>query len=367
MKCWTILLSAALFAPSGLAAYEVAVPIEVQADFLHAEAGGDETDASDVYAKIEPDLRIDANDWLAFNLGLTLEPVLDPDDNHRFFDDEGLYVRNLNVELKFDPLTVTVGKFSAPFSFGFDEVPGVYGDTLNEDIEVTERIGVIAALGFTGDNEASYTVSAAIFKADTTAFSRSILTDRGRLRHRDGGVGNTGGLENFSVAFDAENAFGATGLHLGAAVLSQDNDDGVDDQFAYVLDAAYAFDLGDDAVLKALAEYFHSDGATLSGIDEVGDGDQAVITVGGAYERGPCNVALVYGRSETEPEAGFGDHDVTDFVQISAGYAFENGFGIDVGYVYGSSDIGDGPARDTVDVSSFGILLSYEFSFGDSE
>ncbi len=48
MKCWTILLSAALFAPSGLAAYEVAVPIEVQADFLHAEAGGDETDASDV-------------------------------------------------------------------------------------------------------------------------------------------------------------------------------------------------------------------------------------------------------------------------------------------------------------------------------
>ena len=284
--------------------------------------------------------------------------MLDPDSNHRFLEDEGIYVRSLSAEFKFDPLTVTVGKFSAPFSFGFEEVPGVYGDTLNEDIELTERLGVIAALGFTGANEASYTVSAAIFKADTTVLSRSILTDRGRLRHGDGGVGNTDGLENFSVAFDAENAFGATGLHLRAAILSQGNDDGVDDQFAYVLDAAYAFDLGDDAVLKTLAEYFHSDGATLSGIDELGDGDQTVITLGGVYERGPYNVALVYGWSETEPEAGFGSHDVTDFIQISAGYAFENGLGIDLGYVYGSSDIGDGPARETEDVSSLGILLS---------
>jgi hypothetical protein len=347
------------------AGYSLTIPLELQADFIETRVSGEDASGSDVYATIEPDLRVEATDWLAFNLGATIEPVLDPDDNHRLLEDHGLFVRNLNVEFASGPLTLTLGKFSARFGIGYEEVPGVYGDTLNADIEVAERLGASLAWRFEGQNDDAYTVTAGVFRTDTSFLSNSVFTERGRVLDADGEPGNTDGLENYSLAFDAENAFGASGLLLHGGVLSLQHDDEGDRHVAFAVGARWEIELDNGAVVTPLVEYFQSDGATLPGTDELGDGDQSVLTLGGSYVAGPWNVALVYGRSEID--AGLmGDlSEHTDFAQVSVGYAFENGIGVDIGYLYGETRLSGGGFDEDVEVESLGLLLSYEFSAGD--
>ena len=347
------------------AGYSLTIPFEIQADFIETRLAGDQASASDIYTTIEPDLRIEVTDWLAFNLGVTIEPVLDPEDDSRVFEDEGLYVRNLNVELSSGPLTLTLGKFSARFGIGYEEVPGVYGDTLNADIELAERVGASLAWSFAGEGETAYTVTAGVFRTDTSFLSNSVLTERGRVLDADGEPGNTGGLENYALAFDADNAFGASGLLIHAGLLSLQHDDGDDRHVAFVAGARWAIEMEDGAVLTPLAEYFRSDGATLPGTDELGDGDQDLLTLGAGYAAGPWNTALVYGRSQIDADMPGELAEQTDFAQISAGYAFENGLGIDIGYLYGETSLSGGGFAEEIEVQSIGVLLSYEFSAGD--
>jgi hypothetical protein len=358
------LLAGALWPVAAGATVTLEIPVELEADVVHEDGV---PDSRELFTKIEPDLRVETG-ALAFNVGLTLEPVAERGGRDRIFEGEGLFVRALNVEWTTGPLTLTAGKFAAPFSFGFEAVPGIFGDALIEDLELAERLGVMASVSFR-DGGAAYSIHAAAFRVDTTLLARSILTGRGAIDGDDGGFGNTHGLGNMSVALEATDPLGLEGLHLGAGWLFQENPGGAEDQRAVVLDAGYALALGGDRELSALAEFFRSEGATFSGIDQLGDGHQRIATLGLAYAGGPWTLALVHGWAETEPEAGLGEHERTGFVQASAGYTWNTpwgALGMEAGYLAGRTRTGEGEASDRVAKRSAGLLFTYTLSFGDA-
>ncbi len=262
-------LGAPAHAETADAEYALTLPVEFQFDVIEGDAG----EGSDGYITFEPDLTVMLAEGFRFNAGLTLEPVADWDDEKRFLEDHGLFVRELNVEFDVGPATVKAGKLTPTFAFAYDELPGIYGDLLTDELELAERMGGEATLSFGGE-DGTYSISAAVFTADTTFLSDSILEGRGRTEE-DGSIGNTGELENFTVALTADGAFGVDGLFLRAAFLRQRGDDpALDEQTSWVVGGQMTFAAADDLEIAPLVEYVST---SFDGLDSF---DQTNLTLG---------------------------------------------------------------------------------------
>jgi hypothetical protein len=365
------LFAAAAFAaaPGSAAAHEheaayphltATIPIELEYDntFDSSIPGGE---VSDLYFTIEPELVLEFTPWLAVTAGLVFEPVedLDPDED-RAFEDHGLYVETLVAELSFDPVVVHIGKFTPRFGFAVDNVPGLLGDTFAEDVEVTERVGFGATYAFGGGTMGSFELQGSVFYRDTSLLSESFFTDRGDLDKSDGGVGNTEDLSNFAVSLDAFDLFGAEGLSGRVAYLSQEGGVGdLSDQDAWLIALAYDIPLNEDMSLYPIIEWASSEDAQGFGdAISIPGGGQDVLTVGVGFFTGPWNAAIVYGDRDNEDPIG-GDLD-EEFWQLSGGYLFDCGLGLDV--AFGGYEDNAGTEDDF-----FSILLSYEFEFGNED
>jgi hypothetical protein len=100
----------------------------------------------DLYAEAALAVKFNAANWVAFNLGLTLEPVLDPlASTDRYFGDHGLYVDTLNIQVEHAGFMAVAGKFGPGFGTAWDVTPGIYGTDFAEDYELSEMIGFGAA------------------------------------------------------------------------------------------------------------------------------------------------------------------------------------------------------------------------------
>ncbi|WP_108830016.1 porin [Ascidiaceihabitans donghaensis] len=196
--------------------------------------------------------------------GLTLESVLDATDD-RTFDDLGLYFSTLGLRYTFDDTQISVGKIAPVFARAWDEAPGFYGTTLAEDYELSEMIGMSLDTALGGG-----TLSLAVFYADDTGLSNSIGTKRGRNSTANGGVGNTGKLNNFAVQYSQE--FGDTSAWVGARHLSAGTGD-VSDETGVVVGASHSFSSGWDVIGEV--SYFDGVGGT--------DDSATYVTAGAAY------------------------------------------------------------------------------------
>ncbi|MCO6387238.1 hypothetical protein [Aliihoeflea sp. 40Bstr573] len=179
-------------------------------------------EVNDLFFEGELGLKVFLTPLAAINAGITAESVLDPmpfDD--RAFGDIGLYVDTLNLELSNGATTFLAGKFGPGFGRAWDITPGVYGTELVEDYELSEQVGFALSHAFATAYD-THTLGANIFTADTSVLSESAFTNRGRLSRFDGGAGNTGRLDNFSVTLDGAELPGLDGIsyHLGYRHLS---------------------------------------------------------------------------------------------------------------------------------------------------
>lgn len=325
------------------------VGIEVQNDLVF-EADDESSELNDLYTTIEPAVRIEPVEHLAIVAGLVLEPVQDAEDD-RFFEDEGLYVEQLFLEYYDDWGTVYGGKFNPPFGIAWDLAPGIYGADLAEDYELTEQLGGGVVLGF-GAPDNGYLgvveVSANVFVADRTPLSQSLITGRGDLDLDDGGPANTEGPGGFSVTLTGGDIAALPGLAYHAGVRFRAGGEGdPSDEVGGVFGLVQTFELGDDQAVEIVGE--------VAGFNdfEAGENDAVYATLGGAYVVGGWNVALTgaYRDSAIDDEQIESDR----IVQISTGYAFDFGLGVDVGYRFGRED--------GADTHTLGALVAYGFEF----
>lgn len=331
------------------------VSMELQHDWV-AQSDDPTAEGHDTYTTIEPVFTLAVTEAFRIEAGLTLEPVRDRDPNEdRFLDDHGLYVDTLQAVYEADGFFVNAGKFTAPFGLAHDAVPGLFGDTFSGDYELTERLGVGAGVEIVVPDTVTLDVAAALFRMDTTALSGSVFTDRGERHTDDGGSGNTEGLENVSLTLAARDFAVAPGLMLQASVLRQGEGQGdADETYAWALGAAYETELSGGLVVTPMIEVAQAEDAL--GIAEAAytsGASQTYWTAGVGFEYGAWSAAIAGGiRESDEP----GVADVTDdFLQLSAGYAFENGIGIEAGWATGE----DGG----VDSDTLSAVVSYGLEF----
>ncbi|MBW7849819.1 MAG: hypothetical protein H3C38_04905 [Rhodospirillales bacterium] len=309
-----------------------ALSVEVQNDNLFDADDGSE--ANDLYATIEAQFRLRLSKGLSLQLGLTAEPVADPVPGvDRVFEDHGAYVDTLLLAYESDGWFAYGGKFTPAFGIDPDLVPGLYGDTLSANYELVERLGIGTGYEWEIPEAATISVQAALFKRDTTALSNSVGTKRGRLRESDGGPGNTSGLESFALAVDVKNLQVAPALSVRASALRQAPGVGdADEQWAYGLGGVYELDLGNDTFLMPMVDFIRStDAIGVESPTSIGGAAETYLTAGLGLVRGPWNAAVTGGR-RTDSQPGQPDTDDT-FVQLSGGYDFENGIGVQAGWL----------------------------------
>ncbi len=325
------------------------VAFEIENDYVF-EAEDSDAELNDLFATVEPSIRIEPVEHVAIVSGLVLEPVRDADDD-RYFEDHGLYVEQLFLEYSDDWGRVFGGKFNPSFGVAWDLAPGIFGVDFAEDYELTEQLGGGVALGF-GNARNAYLgvveVSANIFLADRSLLSESVINGRGNLDLDEGGAGNTKGPGAFSLTLDGSDVAALPGLsyHLGLRFRAGGEDEDGDES-GLVFGLVQAFEIDENQTFELIGE-----AAYFSDFD-AGEEEAVYVTLGGAYYLGNWNVAVVGALRDT----ALGDSavDTDHLAQVSAGYAFDFGLGFDLGYRYGREESNE--------THTLGALTSYTLEF----
>lgn len=284
---------------------EADLEIGVEA-IIDAEDPDDEV--SDVFFSAELEAELALSDRITAFAELTLESVTDAEED-RAFEDLGLYVGGLGLRFDLDPVTLSVGKISPAFGSAWDTAPGYFGTDIAEDYENEEMIGFMAEVA-RGDG----VLSLSAFYPDDTRFSDSLGTRRGRNDRAEGGIGNTGKLNNFALQYDHE--FDATTVHFGLRHLDQGEED--NDENGVVLGMTHAFDNG----IEVIAEYARFKGW------EGEDANAGIATIGASLTRG----ALTYNAALSERHI---DDAPTDrLIALGVDYEFDNGMTLSAGFAH---------------------------------
>ncbi len=322
--------------------------IELHNDWT-AHSDDPDNERNDANTKIETSLEAPITDAFSLKSLLTLETVRDPDPGQdRFFGDEGLYAQELFGEYQKGAFGFRAGKFGQKFGIAWDAAPGIWGTDFAEDYELAEQIGVAADYHFGGKDSGEHTVTLGTFFADTTFLSQSVITGRGRARKSDGGAGNTEDFSSFSLGLEGEKVPVLSGLryqlaylHRGVAAPGESAETGYSGTLSVRMSAG-AVDI------TPLVEYVSfQDRAGTPGTDA------RYLTTSLGFEMGPWNLALSRTARDTEASAGA---DVDDrLFQVSGGYTFENGLGVNLGWKT--------TREDGVDSDTYGLLVDYTLKF----
>ncbi len=329
---------------------EVSIPIEVQNDWSY-DSDDAANERNQLFTKMEPEATVHVVPGLTLFGHAVLEPVRDlgPGESGAF-EDEGIFVEDLYVDYAFGRYGLRGGKFTPAFGIGWDIRPGIYGNDFAEaGYEFSERIGIAGRAGFEIASAGAYTVTAHAFFLDTTFLSESLGRGRGTTERADGGVSNTEDLSSYAVTLDGENVAGIDGLGVRLAYIHQANGEGdADDEKGISAALWHELKLGKALTVAPVIEYVHFDDA--EGVDGQ---DRDFVTAAGRLGWRSWNLTLAYTGRDTETP---GTPEIDDFqFQVSAGYLFELGLQIDVGWhIAEESD---------VETRRFGARLSYTVSF----
>lgn len=326
------------------------VAMELQNDY--AFSSDDPTvEFNNLTAKAEAGLNVAFTKEFSINAGLVFEQVQEPpvSGDDRFFDDQGLYVEALTMDYQTDTLHLSAGKMGVNFGKAWDVTPGVFGTDLAEEYELAENLGALAAYTFDLGTAGTHAITAQVFTADTSSLAESAFTRRVKTREADGGPGNTGDLTSFGFALDGGNFATIEGLEYHAAYAHRANGTaGAPGEDRFALYAAYDFAISDAISMQPLAEFVH-----IGDAGGTRDQDQRYVTVGIGFGYDAWNAAVSGTFKTTDPAAGSATDE--EHLQVSAGYAWSNGLGLDLGYKR--------TRNGGTDTDTFGTLLTYGFEF----
>lgn len=272
---------------------EVEIGVE---SIIDSDAAG--TELTDTYANFELGAALEISPRVSAFAVIIGESVTDATDD-RAFEDIGFYLEELGVSIALsDQALLTLGKFNPISGRASDDTAGFFADTLAGDYEITEQIGAALSYGVGGG-----TLDIALFFADNTALSKSVATDRGRTRTSDGGVGNTGQLDNIALTWTQDignGSYQVAARHLSAGV------GGTEDETGLIASAESQF----NDSFSAFGEVAH--------FQNFGGGadDATFITLNGVYYTGDWAI------SGTVSHRDFDSSGNTDLVTFAAEYEF---------------------------------------------
>ena len=203
--------------------------------------------------------------------------------------------------------------------------------------------------GWTVDGKAAgtHTISAASFFQDTTFLIQSVLKGRGDTRKRDGGVSNTEDFSSFIVALNGEKikGLGNFGYHISYMHQAQGAGD-LSDETSFAIAGFTQVALGKEITFAPVVEFVRQENP--SGVQNQ---DRVFLTVAGQFEWRRYNLAAAWTKRQTYKSVDDRDNQF----QLSAGYRFDLGPSVDVGWKI--ADEGN------VETQTIGIFAAYLFKF----
>lgn len=292
--------------------------IEIQNDNTY-ESDDPDAEINDLYTTIESGMVLSFSDTFSLQNTLMIEPVLDPEPGKdRTFDDTALYVEEIKFNYEKDSFALFAGKFNPSYGWAWDKTAGVYGTDLPEDYEMTGKIGAGASFKFGPDSKHSLTFNT--FFADTSFLSDTTHKDTETLSKEDGGVSNTEDFSSYSLSLEGE-IIENFGYQLSHSILEAGEGD-ENDEKGYSASLEYSLELSKDCQLVPFVEYASFD--SYEGSKE----DADYLTGSLSLEIRSFNISAAYTSRDFE-----GEDDISDYqYQFSTGYAFENGFSLDLGW-----------------------------------
>jgi hypothetical protein len=295
----------------------------------------------------------------------------------QLFEDQGAFVEQLFAVYRHEGLDLYAGKINPRFGIAWHFAPGVYGREFAEDYELAERIGLGGAYTLDRPELGEHRLSVSTFFLDTSALSSSAITRPSfddpatlrpkRFRKSQGGPSNTESLSSYAIALEGVAMPFLPGLtyHLGYSNQEQ-GEDGVDREHGFVAAATYRVDLRKDIAFYPLVEWarFRNFGGNPAITDEdTGEIrnpnlDGTYLTASGqlVYQpegNGVWNAAVSYTRRQLEEDGA--DLPRDHLFQVSGGYRFPFGLGIDIGWAH---------AREDGETSkSVGAMITYNYEF----
>lgn len=325
------------------------VGIELQNDWTY-KSEDRANQNNDLYTTIEPAATLKLAPGWSISGGVVIEPVGDPAQfENRTFEDIGLYVEELFLEYSGDRFGGRAGKMNAGFGVAWDKAAGVYGTDIAEDYEISERIGLSGDWNVYSGKYGEHTVTGTAFFADTTILSESFLRGKGDTREEDGGLSNTESLTSFVVAVNGEKIPGLGNFGYHVAFMRQTAGiDNASDEKSFAVAGYSSFDLGGDITFEPLAEF-------VSQVDQGGTArsNRTYVTLSGQFLWQGWNFALAATERRTENRDAADNWD--SHFQISAGYEFDFGLTVDVGWKVSEDD--------ATESRTLGILAGYAIEF----
>jgi hypothetical protein len=335
---------------------------EITTEFHYDNISGADdaaTGGSDAYNKTEAEIGAYFNRFFSIQTTLKYEPVRDRNPGEdRFFEDHGLYAEQLYAQLNLAPFTIIAGKYDPAFGKAWDITPGLYGTDMNEDYQITERVGGAVSVEREHTAIGTVKVTAGVFYADTSVLSDSAFTSRGRTHHLDGGLSNTGTPDSLALAMEGSELPGLPGVSYNLGYVHQAAGvDDIDDQngfvfgvngerkynsvkFEWIAETAY-FDYG--------GNLFESAGNET----ELYVKNLWYLTLGGKVTVDKYNLAVAYTGRQADLYNGT-NYDDYQF-QVSAGMELPREWTIDVGYKLTRDEGEDG--------HTVGVMLKKKFEF----
>ena len=314
-------------------------------------------------------------------------PLAVPDGSDRFFDDHPLIVEQLKLTISDGPFSLYGGKFNPKVGFNYERFPGVYSYQTVEEYAIKERIGVGFGVSFNAIDYGVHKLDFSTFHADTSALSDSLITKRGQTDKEDGGVSNTEDISSFAISLGGSDFYS----------LNNDIVEGLSYQLGYAEQKAGRGNEADEKRTSAGLEYRHQFSRDLEArlvteimdIDHINgeaahDRTHSMLALGWDYRRWNFTVSYMNvdnmveeEHDEEEEEEGHHDEDEDEheedeeghghehdheaegmdghIFQVSLGYQFNNGIGLDWGYQYVDEE-GEITER-------MGLMLSFGYAF----
>ena len=326
------------------------ISIEFQNDATYSSDNRDE-ERNDLYTTTEPEVILALMKGLTIRLLGTIEPVSDPQPREdRYFEDHGMYLNEFEIAFEHDWFRLHGGKYTPNFGRAWDNTPGVYGTDFAEDYELSERIGLGGSVTFGNDIVGTHTVGFSTFFLDTSIFAESAPQRRDRTFLSQGGVANTEKFNSWVISIDGEGMQHVPELSYHLAFVSQapsEEGDPTLRELGFVAGLAYTYSIGDFNFIPSF-EY-----ARFSNAEGVENQKRFFGTIGLGVEWHNWNAAISNTWRYTRVSAGT-DNDDNHF-QISAGYAFDFGLSLDIGWKLTESE--------KIESQTFGGILAYTIEF----
>lgn len=326
------------------------IAFEIENDYAFSSDDSAE-EFNNLFLKIEPTVKLVFSKELSVNTGLVLEQVQQPAINgdDRVFDDQGLFVKVLTLDYETGAVHLSGGKMAVNFGTAWDATPGVYGTDLAAEYEINENIGLLASYNHDMGMAGSHKLTAQTFFRDTSGLAESAFTRRQKTRQAAGGPGNTGDFSSFALSLDGNGFEKLAGFGYHIAYVQHTNDTANSaDETRFAIGGRYEFKLPGDIAVQPLVEYVRFDDA-----DGTANQDRSYVTTALGFSYGNWNAAISGTFKETEAPDGTDTNE--EQLQVSAGYQFPIGIGVDLGYKRGRNA--------GVDTDTIGALVTYGYSF----